>query len=452
MSRDSLKPALLGILARSWIGLSGVVTTFFVTRYLPPGLQGYHYTFFSLLSFQPVVELGFGTVLLQFVTHEMAFIRLENGTLRGDVDKVQRLASLVRLGLWWYLAVSAVFLLFIATVGCLIFTHHATDVDWKGPWLVLSVCSAFYLFTTFLRCLVEGSNRVTVTQFVAVVSGFVGSVAAWYGLVSGWNLYCLAIQYATMALIAYGIYIPVTLPFIRLLRTRLPAFSRLSWRSEFWPQQWRIGLSWFSGFIMFQSFVPIAFFFMGPQQAGRLGLTLQIYSGVNSIASVWLAVVQPTMGIMCARYAFAELRQLVRRTIELGLATAISLSIACYVAISALLRIQPQFYARISDRITLVAFLLAAVCLQIPNVQTAAVRFQKREPFLINSIVGAGAVCCANVITAAYFDLPAMGITFLLIMVGVLIPWIHRLYGRHQPDITGEFVASGGVLEECSKP
>ena len=46
-----------------------------------------------------------------------------------------------------------------------------------------------------------------------------------------------------------------------------PRHGRVSWKHEIWPFQWRIAVSWMSGYFIFDLINPVAFYFCGPVDA-----------------------------------------------------------------------------------------------------------------------------------------------------------------------------------------
>jgi len=46
------------VLTRGWNASAGLVTIFLVSHFLSPVLQGYYYTFYSLIALQVFAELG----------------------------------------------------------------------------------------------------------------------------------------------------------------------------------------------------------------------------------------------------------------------------------------------------------------------------------------------------------------------------------------------------------
>ena len=105
-------------LARAIQGAGGILSIFFITRFLTSEEQGYYYTFGSILSIQIFIELGLGGIITQFVAHEYAHLQVsDNCKLYGDDSHLSRLSSLVRFFAKWYIVSSAIlfFVLSIAT-------------------------------------------------------------------------------------------------------------------------------------------------------------------------------------------------------------------------------------------------------------------------------------------------------------------------------------------------
>lgn len=59
-----------GFLTRIWGIAAAPVTALLIAGKFTPQIQGYYYTFTNLLSLQIFVELGLGTVIIQFASHE----------------------------------------------------------------------------------------------------------------------------------------------------------------------------------------------------------------------------------------------------------------------------------------------------------------------------------------------------------------------------------------------
>jgi hypothetical protein len=163
----------------------------------------------------------------------------------------------------------------------------------------------------------------------------------------------------------------------------------IDWRTEIWPYQWRIAISWLCGYFIFQIFTPLVFVFHGPVEAGRMGMSLTIASAVSAIGMSWLSTKSPRMGALVSLRRFEELHALFFRSMK----QSISVSAICagvVVAMSLLLNaMHHQFANRILPTWPIVCLLLANVVNLIVTAEATYLRAFKREPFLVVSIINA---------------------------------------------------------------
>ncbi len=61
----------------------------------------------------------------------------------------------------------------------------------------------------------------------------------------------------------------------------------IEWRSEVWPFQWRIAVSWMCSYFTVQVFIPILFAVRGPIDAGKMGMALSITGYMTVLALAW---------------------------------------------------------------------------------------------------------------------------------------------------------------------
>src|ERR1700722_5120239 len=66
-----------GFLARVWSMGAGVVALLLIAAFFTPQIQGFYYTFTSLVALQVFAEMGLGQVIIQFAAHEWAHLKLE---------------------------------------------------------------------------------------------------------------------------------------------------------------------------------------------------------------------------------------------------------------------------------------------------------------------------------------------------------------------------------------
>ena len=119
--------------------LAGPVTLLMIAHHFTPEVQGFYYTFASLLALQSFAELGFYLVIINLASHEWAHLGLDaSGRIVGSSDALSRLVSLGRLIVKWYTIVSGVFVVLAIAVGLMVLSREShPDVEWRAPWMVL---------------------------------------------------------------------------------------------------------------------------------------------------------------------------------------------------------------------------------------------------------------------------------------------------------------------------
>lgn len=416
------------VLRQIWGIVSLPVSLYLVTTFFSKEIQGFYFTFASLLFLQTLLELGFGTVMFQFVSHEWAHLRFNNrDEIVGDTRALSRLASLIRLSLKWYVVMGALFFLFVGAGGDLFLSQHATGVSYRAPWWLLCAAVSLSFPLVPIRGLLEGSNRIDVNQKTLLVSGILSSIASWLTILFGGGLYALAVINGVSVVVSCALLIPLFRPYSRLIKGAV-AGEVVSWRKEFWPLQWRIGTSWLCGFCMFQSFVPFIFQFHGPEVAGKMGATLAVYNTVNMFAQSWVYAVSPQMGMLSARGDFRALSSLVRKTYLRSMSVSVFLALGAFIVIVGMKMAGLPQAERFGGLIPTAIFLLAAVAMQLSHVETQAIRFQKKEPFVKVSIISALLVVLSNLFMGRFFGIPGVIVGFTTVMILFLIPANHIIY------------------------
>ncbi len=118
------RPTLYAAANRLWGSAGGLLTAALVASFFTPELQGYYFTFASLLTLQTFVELGFGELLQQFVSHEWA--KTSSGRPEERERALSRLAGLLRFSLRWYGGCALVLGAVLGAAGSLYFRFSLT--------------------------------------------------------------------------------------------------------------------------------------------------------------------------------------------------------------------------------------------------------------------------------------------------------------------------------------
>ncbi|WP_323973320.1 MATE family efflux transporter [Aeromonas hydrophila] len=390
------KSILYVIMNRGWGVISGVVTLWLITHYLSLELQGYYYTFASILALQIIFELGLGTVLVQFTSHEMPGLKFIEGRLSGSQIRLERLLSLIRFSIKWYSAIAIAIVLFIIPIGIVFFSEKGDflsakfSAQWVVPWVSLVIFSALSLWITPILSIAEGCGFVARIAKLRLIQTSISSVLTWTALLSGFGLYATAAS--SFALFFVGI-VWIKFYFYKVIKQAFTVSvnpeNSISWKNEILPLQWRIGMSWLCGYFIFNMFNPIAFKFYGAEFAGKLGMSITIVNLMLSLSLSWIMTKAPLFGNYIAQDKKDELNSLYEKTFK---QSVVFLSLVIAVA-NTILFILNKIGIPIVDRLLppvyFMLLCLTAIGNHIVACQATYVRAHKVEKYLPNAVISA---------------------------------------------------------------
>ena len=370
--------------------VTGPIAMLMMIRHLTPEMQGYYYAFYGVVALQVFLEMGFSQNIVQFASHEFAKLRFtDDGRLEGDPASLSRLISLGRLAFMYYTVAAVLFLAAVGTGGYFFFKSSVTTgLPWQWVWWTLIIASAGALVINPAWSFLEGCNQVwRVARFrfwqsLGLFAVNVCSLAAGFGLFTA-----TAIAWAT--LLSSLAYIAFAWgKFFRQFRGA-PTHERISWAREIWPFQWRIAVSWMSGYMTFEATAPVAFRYCGAMEAGKLGMTLQLLRMISGAASSWLNVRVPVFGILVASRDWIQFDLLWRRSTVQAIGVYL-LGLCCLpVGVRLLTYFIPAFPDRIADWKVFLALAIGMMAHLLMAAMAFELRAHKREPYMVT------AVCCA---------------------------------------------------------
>lgn len=419
------KAVFLTLVGRVWGVSAGLVTIFFVTTALSPELQGYYYTFYSLLALQVFAELGLNYAIVQFGSHEMARLAwTPSGIVQGDREARRRLQSLLHFALAWYGVAALLMVVVLPPLGIRVFARAAggvIDATVAVPWVLLVVFSALALLINACTALLEACGRVSDMALVRLSQSMAASIAVWAVLAGGGGLYAVAAGCAMMVLAA-GVWLVVRFRhFLADLLFNREGGAGIAWRDEIWPFQWRIAISVMSGYLITQLFNPILLASHGPVVAGQMGMSLQIIAAMNGAALAWITTKAPVYGQLVATRRRRELDALFFRGL---LQSSLVLVAGILVVLVALYAISASGLPYASRVLPFQEFaLLCVACLANHIVVSEAVylRAHKEEPFMAIAVAnGVGTAALTALLVPPLSSLGAvLAYTFTSLTVGL---------------------------------
>lgn len=410
------------VLARGCQAVGSAGTVLLIIHFLTPAEQGYYYTLWSLVWLQTVFELGFSFVILQLASHESSRLTIDgNDRVAGDPIAHARLASVLQTAMLWYAVAAVLMALILWPAGSYFFSHHphiGTEPAWRWPWIlaVLGSVITFQLDPVF--SFLEGCGRVAQVAGLRLSQAIVSALLVWTAMISHHGLFSPALVIAGQGVLGMAFLYGRRRLLWPLMRRPVGA-DRIRWRSEVWPFQWRIAVSWLGSCFISQTFTPVLFVFRGPVVAGQMGLSMSIVSQLGWVVLAWMTTKAAPFGKLVARGEIRELDRLFFRTLWQSLAVLTLTAIALFAGLVAAERFFPALALRILRPPVFALLLLTALGSHVVQSEALYLRAHKCEPFLIQSVLLAILSVASTILCARLWGASAVAVGYFACL-GVL--------------------------------
>lgn len=423
--------------ARILQAFTGVGSIFFISTFLTGVEQGFYYTFGSILALQVFFELGLTGIMTQYVAHEASHLTLdENREYQGEIKYKSRLASLVRFCVKWYSILAIIVALFLLIFGFFYFSKYGESqgevVSWEIPWVIITIATAIKLFQSPFTSILNGLGFVKEISKISFWQQLILPIVSWLGLALGLKLYVSGIGYLASVVIWFFFIKKQNLLLVLLNLLKVKISESVSYMKEIFPYQWRIALSWISGYFIFQLFNPVLFATEGAVVAGQMGMTLTALSAIQAFSLSWLNTKIPVYSGYIAQKNYVALDTLFVKTLK-QMITICAVLLVSFLAFVFLLRelqigINGNLLAdRFLDYIPMVFMMIPVFLQQFTNSWATYLRCHKKEPFLVNSIVNGMLCLSSTMVLGNLYGLYGVIIGYCTIQI-VLFPWGYWLY------------------------
>lgn len=404
----------------------GVVTLIFVAKCLTKVEQGYYYTFGSILAIQVFFELGLSNIIIQFVAHENVNFRWRNNiSFSGSRESSSRLASLLRFTIKWFGVIAILLFFGLLIAGYVFFNKFGKediDVKWQIPWVILSISTSLSLMVSPLLAFFEGLGRVKEVARIRLIQQIVQLAFIFLFFELDFKLFSVPIAtLVAFAIVPIWILLGPNIKLIKFIWRKLDQWV-VNYRLEIFPYQWKIALSWISGYFIFQLFNPVIFATDGAIVAGQMGMTLAVLNSIFSFSFSWISTKIPVFSNLIAQENYNELDKLFNRTlIQSGLLN-ISALILFFTTIFCFRYFDIKIYGKnFGDRFLPMLpmfFMMVPIMLNhIVGSWATYLRCHKKEPLLIQSLV-IGILCCISTVSLGnYFGVIGITLGYMLLTV-----------------------------------
>lgn len=387
----SIVNAVLAMASVASSGLLMLVIAIIVSIKLTSAEQGFFFTFLSFATLIQLADFGLSYATLQTASH---FI----GTSRAS--ELPALASFV---FRWNIVFTMVATAVVFSMGYGVFSFSAVasanDIEWDLPWkwLMLSVFVNQLAAPGIALC--EGSGKIKQVWRLRLIQEWVAGGLCLLALISGLALASLALMWGGRALVAI-----IWLLFVERLSygTRGKTYTLRQWMDEVWPFQWKIGLSYLAGYLIFRIFPPVILFEKGPVLAGQFSIAITMMNMLLSFTSAWPMSQAAYYGTLIASGRFSEVRTHLPGMLGASTMLAVVMAAAMSTVLWVINNLGMEFAQRITDPGTTAIILAAAIAHHVVVCFAMPLRAERREPFLFVSVVGGIATAIAIWLAARY--------------------------------------------------
>ena len=427
-------------------GITGVGSIFFISTFLTGVEQGFYFTFGSILALQVFFELGLTGIMTQYVAHEVSHLSLNDDyQYEGEEKYKSRLASLIHFCVKWYAVLSVLVFFFLLVVGFIYFNRYGkghSTVSWQMPWLLICLGTAMKLFQSPFISIFMGLGKVKEMSKIGFWQQIIIPATTWLGLICGLKLYVVGIGYI-ISVILWQFYVRQTrLDMIVINLWKIKITERVAYFKEIFPYQWRIAISWVSGYFIFQLFNPVLFATEGAVVAGQMGMTLTALNAIQAFSMSWLNTKVPLYSQLIAIKDYVQLDNIFNKTLKQMVAVCFMLLVAFFFVIWLLNITQLQFNGnvlaeRFLDYIPLILMMLPVFLQQFVNSWATYLRCHKQEPFLLNSICAGIACCLSTLLFGKLYGLYGITIGYCIISI-LFFPWGYWIYKTKKAEWHGK--------------
>lgn len=411
------------VLARVWASSAGIVTVALIARFLSPAEQGYYYTFGSLVALQIVFELGFSFVILQLASHERSCLRISDDyEITGDPIAHARLASVLQKSVRWYSVGAVLVAATLVPSGFYFFAmhQHGDTVSWHLAWYFDAIMAALNFQIDPILSFLEGSGYVSAVARLRFMQSIAGSLLAWAALASGHGLFAPSMMLFGMASCSL-VWLCSKRKLLFGLLWYDTGSNRIRWGEEVWPFQWRIAVSWASGYFLFSLFNPVLFAYRGAIEAGQMGMSLSLVNAIQAIAVSWVSTKSAPFGGLIAGKKYRELDETFSRALRQSFAVAIAGALAAWLGCIYINLHHFRFAQRLLPPTSLGFLMIYMVVNIIIFAQAYYLRAHKQEVFFLNSLVGAVAVALSTFVVGRSYGAAGIVLSCCILNFGGLI-------------------------------
>lgn len=422
------------VLSRAIQAGGGIITILFVAKFLTKVEQGYYYTFGSILAMQVFFELGLSGIITQFVAYESANLKwLNSKEIEGDVEVLSRLSSLLHFCIKWFIVVAITLFVILILVGYFFFNKFGVgneDVEWIIPWIILSISTATSLLISPILAFLEGLGMVKDVAKIRLVQQCCQIFVLFVCFLTGFKLFSSPVASCVALFVAPAFILFSSKKTLLLFIWKQLKQFKVNYRTEIFPYQWRIALSWISGYFMYQLFNPIVFAIDGPVVAGQIGVTLVVLNGILSLPLSWINTKVPLFSSLIAKKDYFTLDRIFGKTLKQASMVCFICLLSFVLGVFMMKNLKLSIGNRFLPLIPTILLSVTTFVNQFVSALATYLRCHKQEPFLVYSIVMAILTATSTLIFGTLYGVYGITLGYSILTITLSLLWASLIFKK----------------------
>jgi hypothetical protein len=197
--------------------------------------------------------------------------------------------------------------------------------------------------------------------------------------------------------------------------------------------QWRVSLSWISGYFTFSLFTPVLFHYQGAVVAGQMGMTWAFIAALTGVASSWIAPKAPAFGILIAQRKYSELDHMFWRLTAVVVAVTSVGALGIWTLVYTLEQLHHPLALRLLSPSATGYLLLATIMLAASLPMSTYLRAHKREPLLVLSVINGLITGIVVMVLGRYYSVEGVTIGYFVVMA-MVTPFVALVWHRRRAE------------------
>nr|WP_314562495.1 hypothetical protein [uncultured Pseudomonas sp.] len=400
-----------------------------ITHYLSIEEQGYWYFFLGFIGFFMLAELGVLTVCGNFSAHESKNLT-SPAINQGNLEDLKAASAILAFSLRWISSAGLFYIFIIGIFGAFLMTLRSSTAHWQIPWIIIVISAYLNLRNLTLLSFMEGIGLITKSQLTKCAGTLAYLLTTLALLISGMGIFSLALGYlagsTVTSLLIKNKFGHITSKLLLAKNSEKKKNQKLSEITK------KSALCSIGGCLSFQSISIIAFCFYDEITAGRIGITLGLFSVMYALSSTLISLTMPKIGRLFSEGKNFEARRIAIIATTASLLSYLSASTFFFIIVS---YSKLPFIQLVTDRMadnqsTYIATLCWIPQLMINGI-AGYVRSQRKEPFAAVSLFSGIYIASISTLIATHLNESYL-LAGLLSSYLFTLPWFIRILVKEE--------------------